>query len=278
MEADSVSRQRELPPPGPSANPPNIAGVLLDLDGVLYVGNQVIEGAVQAIETLRSAAIPIRFITNTSTQARSSLLDKLRKLGFSAEEAELFSAPQAAVSLLRQFPGTPCHLLLETDVRRDFVEFAQVPLEEAEAIVIGDIGDAWSYELLNRIFNRLLAGARLIVIHRNRYWQTEAGLKMDIGGFVAALEYCSGVQATVIGKPSADFFSQAVKDMNLTPEQVIVVGDDIDSDIGGGQDFGLTGVLVRTGKFRQAYAEASPVRPHCTIDSIRDFPALLGIA
>ena len=118
-------------------------------------------------------------------------------------------------------------------------------------------------------------GAKLVAIHKNRFWQTEHGLPMDIGGFIDALEYASGVRATIIGKPSADFFRAAMDDMQLEADEVGMIGDDIDADIGGAQQSGILGILVRTGKFRQSYADASPIRPDAVLDSVRDLPALL---
>lgn len=100
---------------------------------------------------------------------------------------------------------------------------------------------------------------------------------MDIGGFVDGLEYASGVKAMIIGKPSADFFQIALDDMGLKPGEAAIIGDDIDADVGGGQQAGLKGILVKTGKYRQSYAEASAVRPDLIIDSIVDLPGVLGI-
>lgn len=254
----------------------SIRGVLFDLDGVLYVGSQPIPGAVEAVARIKSSGRSCRFITNTSTQSLATLERKLAELGFSLMPGEIISAPQAALRYLRRTGGR-CHLLLAEDVAADFADVPQAPLEEADFLVLGDIGSAWTYELLNRMFNAIMRGARLIAVHKNRFWQTELGLCMDIGGFVAALEYCTGTQALIIGKPSADFFGVALQDMGLPAEQVAVVGDDIESDIGGGQDAGLHGILVRTGKFRPSQAETSAVQPEWIIDSIGNLPELLGI-
>ena len=122
-----------------------------------------------------------------------------------------------------------------------------------------------------------IGGAKLIAIHKNRFWQTEGGLQMDIGGFIDALEYASGVRAMIIGKPSPDFFQAALDDMGLKASETAIIGDDIDTDVGGGQQSGLRGILVKTGKYRQAYAERSTIKPDLTIDSIRDLPAALGL-
>ena len=156
------------------------------------------------------------------------------------------------------------------------MEFRQSDTD-AKYIIVGDIGDAWSYQLMNEMFNCLIKGAQLIAIHKNRFWQTEGGLQMDIGGFVDALEYASNSKAKIIGKPSSDFFHIALSTMGLQPDEVAIIGDDIDSDVGGGQQAGLKGILVKTGKYRQAYAKTSSVKPDLVIDSIKDMPRILKI-
>ncbi|NOT69674.1 MAG: TIGR01458 family HAD-type hydrolase [Methylophilaceae bacterium] len=253
----------------------NIKGLLFDLDGVLYVGAHVIEGALEAVEKIRLSGISCRFITNTSTLSLASLQQKINGLGFYVAAEEIFSAPQAAVRFLQHQHDPVCRLLLADDVKNDFKDFHQSDTT-ADFIVIGDIGDAWSYSVMNEVFVCLKHGAKLIAIHKNRFWQTEQGLRLDIGGFIEGLEYASGVKATIIGKPSVDFFQMALDDMGLEPAQVAIIGDDIDADVGGGQQAGLKGILVKTGKYRQDYTEVSKVRPDFTIASIAELPVLLG--
>lgn len=253
----------------------SIKGVLFDLDGVLYIGSNAIKGAIEAVGRIQASGVLCRFITNTSTLSLASLQQKINALGFSIPANEIISAPQATLLYLRHQHNPVCRLLLAEDTKKDFKEFQQSDTE-ANYIVIGDIGNAWSYPLLNDIFSALVNGAKLIAIHKNRFWQTEHGLQMDIGGFVTALEYASGVNAMIIGKPSPDFFQIALRDMGLNPTEVAIIGDDIDADIGGGQRCGLKGILVRTGKYRQSFAEASPTKPYLTIDSIADLPKLMG--
>lgn len=251
-----------------------LKGILFDLDGVLYVGSQIIEGAVEAIAGVRARGLSCRFVTNTSTLSLASLQRKLAAMGLDIPEKEIISAPQAAVIYLRGQPTPICRLLLAEDVKQDFNEFKQSDTE-AGYIVIGDIGDAWNYRLMNEVFNRLLEGAKLIAIHKSRFWQTEHGLQMDIGGFVQALEYASGTTAIMIGKPSEEFYRMALQDMGLHPQEAAMIGDDIDADVGGAQQAGLQGFLVKTGKYRQAYVEASAVKPDLLMDSVRDLPAVL---
>lgn len=254
----------------------NIKGILFDLDGVLYIGSDVIRGAIDAIATLRACGYICRFVTNTSTLSMRALQSKLHKLGFDIPSGEIISAPQATILYLNSFADTCCRLLLAEDVKQDFAGFLQSD-DKPNYVVIGDIGDAWSYPLLNSVFSNLMQGAKLIAIHKNRFWQTEHGLKMDIGGFIEALEYASGTLAMIIGKPSPDFFNIAVADMGLAASEVMMLGDDIDSDIGGAQGAGLFGVLVRTGKFRQAYCDASSIKPDAILDSIKELPQMLGV-
>lgn len=253
-----------------------IKGVLFDLDGVLYVGQQPIKGAIDAVSRIRASGIPCRFVTNTSTLSLHSLQQKISALGFSISADEIISAPQATLLYLKRQPDLVCRLLLSDDVKNDFKSLPQSDAHPNH-IVIGDIGNAWSYSLLNEVFSNLMQGAKLIAIHKNRFWQTEQGLQMDIGGFVEALEYASGVKAMMIGKPSADFFKIALDDMGLSPHEAVMIGDDIDADVDGAQQIGLKGILVKTGKYRQNYVEASAVRPDLIIDSIANLPDVLGI-
>ena len=253
----------------------SIKGILFDLDGVLYIGSHAIEGAVEAVKKIRNSGILCRFVTNISTLSLSSLQQKINALGFSIPANEIISAPHATLLYLKNQHDPVCRLLLADDVKQDFKALRQSSTA-ANYIVIGDIGDSWTYSLLNEVFNCLANGAKLIAIHKNRFWQTEHGLQMDIGGFIDALEYASGVKAMIIGKPSADFFRIALNDIGLNPEEVAIIGDDIDADIGGGQQVGLKGILVKTGKYRQPYTDASAVKPNLIISSINELPQALG--
>lgn len=255
-------------------NTQSIKGILFDLDGVLYIGSKPIAGAIEAVDKIRELGLKCRFVTNTSTKSIQSIRDKINAMGFNMVQSEILSAPQAAVKYLEKQTNPICRLLLADDVKKDFSQFTQSDTA-ANFIIVGDIGDTWTYALLNELFTCLMNGAKLIAIHKNRFWQTESGLHMDIGAFVAGLEYASNTNAMLIGKPSPDFFNAALSDMQLGKNEVLMVGDDIDSDVGGAQQFGINGVLVRTGKYRKPYAEASKIEPYLTIDSIADLPNML---
>ena len=253
----------------------NLGGILFDLDGVLYVGDQAIEGASNTLGWLQEQQIPFRFITNTSTRSAREVAKKLYTMGFDVDAGKIFSAVTATRDFLRKHGKPSVHLLVRDSLRAEFAEFPQHETEP-DFVVVGDIGAAWDYQLLNRVFNELMNGARLIAMHMNKYWQTEQGLQMDIGAFVAGLEFVTGQEATVIGKPSEEFFRLATRALGMEPDRVLVVGDDIENDVGGAQAAGLRAVLVRSGKFRAEIVRRSEITPNAVIDSIADLPALLS--
>ncbi|MBD0334932.1 MAG: HAD hydrolase-like protein, partial [Cyanobacteria bacterium Co-bin13] len=166
--------------------------------------------------------------------------------------------------------------LLSKETRRDFAEF-DVSETNADVVVLGDMGDEWSYQALNRAFKLILKGAELVALHKAKYWQWEAGLQLDIGAFVTALEFATDQQATVIGKPNASFFELSLKDLGLPPEQVAMVGDDIEDDIGGAQASGVQGILVKSGKYRESLVQRSAVVPDVVVDSLDEMLKLIGL-
>jgi HAD superfamily hydrolase (TIGR01458 family) len=249
-------------------------GVLLDLDGTLYDIDQIIAGAPEAVSTLRSAGIPLRFVTNTSRMSRREVREYLRKLGIMAEREEIFTTTVGAASWLLNHGIERGALCLPKGTREDF---GQLTIDEdtPEAVVVGDLGRDWSFELLNRAFRWLIGGAVLVATHRNRYWRTEAGLTLDAGPFIVALEYATGLQATTVGKPNPEFFQFAAESMGLSPHQVVMVGDDIVNDVAGIQGLGGKGILVRTGKFRKTDLTNRETQPDLVLDSIADLPGVL---
>jgi len=251
-----------------------IKGFLFDLDGVMYVGGEAIPGAADTISYLKSLSIPVRFCTNTTVLSNKSMQAKLAKLGLPVDSSEFFGSISAAVAYLRSQGNPRCRLLLTEDPRTDFAEFVEDE-DNPEILVVGDVCKAWSYDLLHSAFLNIMDGAEMVALHKGRYWQTETGLQMDIGAFVAGLEYVTSTEARIIGKPSPDFFRLALHDMGLQPHEVAMVGDDIISDIGGAQAVGMKGIMVRTGKYREETVARAPVTPDSVIDSVADLQTLI---
>ncbi len=253
---------------------PNLHGLLIDIDGVLYVGDHAIAGAADTIQLLADRGLPYRFVTNTTTQSREQMAAKLQAMGFNIQAPSILSTPAATAAYLQQQNHHSCHCVVGDTIRAEFAGFDS-DTETPDAIVIGDIGPNWSYELVNHLARQVMDGAELIALHKGRFWQTEEGLQVDIGAFVAGIEYVTGVTATVIGKPSPAFFDTALQALQCTAEQVLMIGDDIESDVGGAQRCGIRGALVKTGKYRQAQADASAVTPDLLLDSFADLPDCL---
>jgi HAD superfamily hydrolase (TIGR01458 family) len=163
---------------------------------------------------------------------------------------------------------------MNEEVKRDFAELEENE-REVDAVVMGDLGTAFGYEVLNLAFRHVMDGAELIALQKNRYWLTAEGLSLDVGPFVAAIEYATGREAYVVGKPAPAFFEEVLGDLGVEATEAAMVGDDIESDIGGAQQAGLAGVLVRTGKYRPDAMRAAGIEPTATVDSIAAVPALL---
>jgi HAD superfamily hydrolase (TIGR01458 family) len=142
-------------------------------------------------------------------------------------------------------------------------------------VIVGDLGDGFGYEVLNGAFRQLLGGAELVALQKNRYWLREDGLCLDVGPFVAALEYAAELEAHVVGKPAAAFFRHVLDGLGIEPAAAVMVGDDVESDIGGALRAGLAAVLVRTGKHREEAVRASGIEPTGTIDSVAALPELV---
>ncbi len=242
--------------------------VIFDLDGTLYNGDELIPGAVETVRALKESGVPLRFLTNTTSRSRAALAEKLTRMGFPVEEGEVYGPPWAAGEFLRSREAS-AYLLVPEGALADF---EGVPVDETrpDYVVVGDLGEAWTFHLLNHAFRLVLEeGAQLIGLGRSRYWRAPDGLRLDAGPFVAALEYATRKAAMIIGKPEPALFEAALRDLDLPAEQVVMVGDDVEVDVRGAQRVGLRGVLVRTGKFRQADL-ARGVWPDLILDSVAD--------
>lgn len=249
-------------------------GLILDIDGTLVDDGRVVAGAPEAIAALRAAGVPLRFVTNTTRVGRPAIVDQLGRLGIHTAGDELFTAPLAAAAWLAREGLRRIALCLPPEAAEAFADLDIVD-ECPDAVVVGDLGDGWTFARLNQAFRWILDGARLVALQRNRYWRTGGGVQLDAGPYVAALEYAAGVTATLVGKPSRPMFEMAAASMGLGLDAVAVVGDDIASDVGGGQAAGAMGILVKTGKFRAAELERSSVHPDLILDSVADLPRAL---
>lgn len=255
----------------------DVDGLLLDIDGVLAVSWEPIDGAIETLTWLREQAIPFRLITNTTTHTRDALAHTLRDAGFAVEPADIVTAVAATAGYLRaHHTEARVFLLSDGDARADLEGVTLVEADEpADVVVIGGACDDFTYAALNHVFGLLNDGAVLIGMHRNMYWRTAEGLQLDGGAYVAALEEATGTKATICGKPAPAYFEAALETLGVRTERAAMVGDDVVNDVLGAQAIGMTGVLVRTGKFRPADLERDDGAPDHVIDSFADLPTWL---
>jgi len=254
----------------------DMRGVLLDLDGVVYVGDQPVHGAAGTIDWLAGEDIPYLFLTNTTSRPRRAIAEKLTDIGIPAVADQILTPAVAAVAWLDGHDVKHPALFVPHATSTDFAELDPLPdgaEDGAGAVVIGDLGEGWNFPTLNRALRLLMSDAAppLLALGMTRYWRAEDGLRLDAGAFVRALEYASGRTAVVVGKPDPTFYGTAVDALNLEADQVVMVGDDIRTDVEGAQRAGLTGVLVRTGKFSPSDLTGD-VSPDALLDSIADLP------
>lgn len=259
---------------------------LFDLDGTLYTDHDPIPGAARVIDELRGRGTALRFVTNTTRRPHRDVLERLRHLGFDVDVTELFTPAIAARRILTDRGARTIAPFFPEASLVDFPQFEAVggtarrpPAGTTpDAVVLGDLGEEWSPAHLNEAFRFVMDGAALIALQKGRYWQSADGLRLDAGPYVAALEFATGREAIVCGKPSGAFYRAVVESMQLPAHAgvPVMVGDDLWNDVAGAQRAGLEGWLVRTGKFRESTLAESGIEPDRVLDSVADVVAVPG--
>lgn len=242
--------------------------VLIDLAGVLHTGDEALPGAVLALARLRASGLALRFLTNTTRTPSNILFAKLQRMGFTLAAGEIQTAALAARTLVRRRRLKPLWLV-HPDIAAEMGDSAVDP----DVVVLGDMGEHFTYPVLNRAFRLLMDGLPLMAMARNRYFMEADGLSLDMGAFVAGLEYSAGISAEVTGKPAAPFFEAALAELGVAAADAVLIGDDLADDIGGAQAAGIPGILVRTGKFRPGDDAHPEIRPAAVVD---DFTAAVN--
>lgn len=246
-------------------------GLLLDVGGVLQVGGAAVPGAAEAVAQLRARGIGVRLLSNTTSRSRQGLAEQLRGLGLPVAAEEILTPVGATAAYLRRVGGSSL-FLVSGEARADLADLPE-DRQHPQHVVVGDTDDAFSREALNRAFRALRAGADLVAMARNRWYATAQGPAVDIGAVVAALEYCAGVTATLIGKPAPEFFLAGVAALGLPASAVAMVGDDPESDVLGAQAAGLAGIWVDAiGR----WPVQLPGGPDAIIPSVTALPGLLA--
>lgn len=276
-----------------------VRGLLLDLDGVLVLAERALPGAIEALAVLDHRRIPYLVVTNTSLVSRQTLSRWGSRVGFTTPAERFQSALSASAALVREeLDGRAVFVICSDDARAEFEGLHLVTGAEADrapgevaAVILGDSPEQLTRDNLDRAFRLVRGGATLIGMHRNPWWITPAGPTLDAGAFLVGLEYATGVRARIVGKPAPAFFRAAIERLAgearsrgeppLHRRELVMVGDDVETDVGGAQRAGLRAVFVRSGKHGDAelLAAASrarrPVRPDAVAPSIAEVVAAL---
>ena len=253
----------------------DVKGLLIDLEGVLYSDNKLIPGSIEVIKELRKNNLKLRFLTNTTTTPRNLIFNKLQDFGFNIKEEEIFTPIIATKNYLRDNRVKKIALVTNVEIIEEFNDY-EIAQKNPEVVIMGDIYKNFKWEILDRIFKLVyLENSALIALHQNKYSMRDGKISLDLGPFVKAIEYSSGKKSILMGKPEKNFFDLAVKDLELIKDNILMIGDDITSDIEGSINANLKAIQVKTGKFQEKDLKY-PTQPHYRIESINDLPTLLG--
>lgn len=248
--------------------------ILFDLDGVLYESDKPIDGAADTINWFNKNNIPHLFLTNTSSISRLALVTKLAGFGIRSKPEDFLTPPVAARQWLQSNSLKNIALFVPETTREEFSSFNLVSCEanNVEAVVVGDLGEQWTFAIMNQIFQTLIENpqAKLIALGLTRYWRTASGLQLDVGPMIKAFEYATGISAVVTGKPAREFFQAAVV-LLREEDDFVMIGDDIRGDIEAAQHAGLKAIQVRTGKFSESDLDLG-ISPDVLLDSVASLP------
>ncbi|WP_371802114.1 HAD-IIA family hydrolase [Candidatus Lokiarchaeum ossiferum] len=254
-----------------------VKGILCDIAGTVEFKKKPIEGAIDTIQFLKDKGIRIVFLTNTDSRTPRAMYDLLKNYGFGLKEEDIFTPIVAIKEYLKSCPEKKVFFLTTKEVKKEFSEANEVSDgEQPDIVVMGDFSDDWRVEKLDQVFKYVYNGAMLIGTQGNRYFLNKAGEPcIDTGAFVRMIANATQKDFKIMGKPSEDYFHFALSKIGLSPDEVIIVGDDLESDIRGGLNSKIRSILVRTGKGRDYNKLASDIIPYLTINSIKDLKKMM---
>lgn len=252
-----------------------LEGVLFDIDGVLVTSWRPLAGAAAALDAVRDRGLGRAFLTNTTSRTRAEIARALRDCGLAVRDEEIVTAAALTAQYLRRtHPGARCLLVNHGDIAADLADI-ELDDRRPEVVVLGGAGPEFDHRTLSRVVELMQDGVPVVAMQGGLTWATDDGLRIDTGAYLPGLEAAGGAAVTVVGKPAAAGFVAAAELTGSAVGRTVMIGDDLRSDVLAAQSAGLTGILVRTGKFRPAVLEAAPAAPDHILDSVADLPALL---
>jgi len=250
-----------------------VRAILFDIEGTLISCGKLIPGSLEAVQYARTLGMEIRFLTNMTNRSSQQIANELTDLGIVADALEVQTSTSACLSLLKKRPGLRCHFMVPPSIVSVFDEIVRDDIAP-DVLVIGDLAEGFNYAAMNKAFLILRAGAELIVFHKNLFWFDTTEAKLDSGAFVLALEAASNKKATITGKPSREFFETAIAGLRCNRDQVLIVGDDLNTDIAGGNLVNVRTVLVGTGKYADGQVKGI-FKEDYFLESVRVLPDFL---
>lgn len=253
--------------------------VLLDIDGVLAISWKALPGAAETLSLLRNEGISFGLVTNTSSRSRREIAASLTAEGIDVDATDIFTAVSSAARYLAaRYPSGGCLVINEGSLDEDLTGVDIVGPHSPTVVLLGGAGPSTGYSQLDTVFKFAADGIPIVALHRNTRHQTVDGPALDMGAFIVGIEAAAGLKIPVVGKPAPEFFRAALLELGARAEDTVIVGDDIDSDVRGGQAIGMTGVLVETGKYRSGDLQTEGPEPNHVIETIRQLPELLQSA
>ena len=246
-------------------------GYLIDIDGVIYHGHQLIPGAERFINELITADVPFLFLTNNSQRTRRDVATKLNRLGIEAEEKHVFTCAMATARYLaQQKPNGTAYVIGEGGLLTALHNNGYSIVDrDPDYVVVGE-GRTLTFEMTEAALGMIRGGAKLIATNLDPNCPTPTGMRPGCGAVVALLEAASGMKAFSVGKPSPIMMRGARKELGLRAEQTIVIGDTMETDIVGGVQLGYRTVLVLTGSTNRGDVDRYAFHPDLVLDSIDD--------
>jgi len=247
-----------------------IKGILADIDGTLYFKGSPISGTIEAVEKLRIKGIKLLFFTNTDSKSPRTVFNTLNEYGFSIKEREIFTPIIALKEFLAECPDKKIYLVTTEEVKEEFQKFRQIKSSEVpDFVIIGDFHDNWDVNRLNIAFKYVIKHkAKLLGTQGNKYYLDRNGEPViDTGSFVWMIANAANVTPKIFGKPSKEYFVQALKKLNMLAKNTVVIGDDIESDIEGALNANIRGILVKTGKGQFYQPSKARIKPDLVIES-----------
>jgi len=251
-------------------------GYLIDMDGVLYRGTELIPGADDFIRQLRARRIPFQLLTNNSQRTRRDVVAKVARLGIDVEEEHIYTSAMATARFLaQQKPEGTAFVIGEGGLLTALHQNGYAVVDhEPDYVVVGE-GRTFNLELVESAVRMILSGAKLIATNLDPNCPTQHGLRPGCGAMVAMLEIATGVKAFSVGKPSPVMMRAARKELGLSTEETTIIGDTMETDILGGVQLGFHTVLVLSGGTCQQDLQHYAYRPEVVVESLADFAEVL---